>query len=200
MSPTTPSPTLSPTESVCTRSEDYSNGSAGNLTLDATTGELTLNGDTNDTRFLDNTTLGTAHNETVTFENVNEFIIPQNTTMNQLGTVVIYAKRIVIDGTLDGNYGGYPGAVATTTADWASDTYRAWSGTTPVCIVENEDRSMYLEFSTVNHVSGGGRTPTPQTPCLDEDGNTVIGGQGQGGANGGGHFSGGGGAGHGEYQ
>jgi len=189
------SPTSSPTISVCTRSETYSDGSAGDLTLDAT-GALTLNGNTTDARFLDNT-LGTAHDETVTFENVNEFIIPQGTTMNQLGTLVIYAKRIVIDGTLDGNGRGYPGAVATTMDGWQTDTCRAWSGTTPVCVVENEDRSAYLQYSTVNHLDGNEYTPTPRTPCLDEDGNEVNGGQGQGGAD---DTCGGGGAGHGEYH
>ena len=197
MSPTT---TASPSSSsVCIRSEDYSDGSAGNLTLDAT-GALTLNGNTTDARFLDGTTLGTARDETVTFENVNEFIIPQGTTIKPLGTLVIYAKRIVIDGTLDGNGRGYPGAVAITTGWWNSDTSRAWSGTTPVCVVENEDRSWFLEYSTVNHLDGSGYTRTPQTPCLDEDGNEVNGGQGRGGAHSTSGRAGGGGAGHGEYH
>ena len=185
---------------LCIRSEDYSDGSAGDLTLDATTGALILNGDTNDARFLNDTTLGTAHNETVTFENINEFIIPQDTTMNQLGTLVIYAKRIVIDGTLDGNGRGYPGAVATTTWSYQTRNNRAWSGTTPVCVVENEDRSAYLQYSTVNPTPNDQNLETPRTPCLDENGNEVNGGQGQGGAGPSSYMSGGGGAGHGEYH
>ena len=192
--------------SICTRSEDFSDGSDGDLTLDATTGELTLNGNpiTNDSRFFDSTTLGTAHDVTTTFENINNFYIAAGQVANVLGTLVIYAKRIVIDGTLDGNGRGYPGAVATTPGGSRSDTYRAWSGTTPVCVVENEDRSKYREFSTVNHLDGDDCvqymevcTPTPRTPCLDEDGNEVNGGQGQGGAL---DYNGGGGAGHGEYH
>ena len=163
------SPSLSPTiESLCPRSVEYSDGTAGNLTLDATTGALTLNGDTNDSRFLNSTTLGLAHDVTTVFDNIENFVIPADTIINSLGKTIINAKRIVIEGTLNGNGGGYPGAVATTTGDEYTDTYRAWSGTTPMCVIENEDRSKYLEYSTVNHVDGNGQTPTPRTPCIDE--------------------------------
>ena len=185
-------------ESFCTITEGYSDGSAGNLTLDATTGALSLNGNTNDSRFHDSTTLGTAYNETVIFENIDLFLVPANAIINSLGKTIINAKRIVIDGTLNGNGGGYPGAVAATTGSWDTATNRAWSGTTPVCVIENEDRSYYLEYSTVNHVDGNGSTKTPRTPCIDENGNAVNGGQGQGGRDDTGHNTGGGGGGHGE--
>jgi len=162
-----PTITTSPTLSFC-NTEGYSDGTAGNLTLDATTGALTLNGDTNDSRFLNSTTLGLAHDVTTVFDNIDYFVIPADTIINSLGKTIINAKRIVIEGTLNGNGGGYPGAVATTTGDEYTDTYRAWSGTTPMCVIENEDRSKYLEYSTVNHVDGNGQTPTPRTPCIDE--------------------------------
>ena len=178
----------------CTISSVDSDGSAGDLIIDAN-GNLSLNGNTNDPRFFDSTTLGTARGVTTTFENINNFIIAAGQTANILGTNIVKAKRIVIDGTLDGNGGGYPGAVATTTNDWNTATNRAWSGTTPICVIENEDRSAYLEYSTVNHVDGNGYTKTPRTPCLDENGNAVNGGQGQGGTD---YSAGGGGAGHGE--
>ena len=87
---------------------EYSDGTAGYLTLDDY-GALTLHGDIDDARFHDSTTLGTAHNETVVFENINEFLVPTNTVINSLGKTIIYAKRIVIEGTLNGNGGGYRG-------------------------------------------------------------------------------------------
>jgi len=190
-----PSISTSPTLSFCGITEGYSDGTAGNLTLDSATGALTLNGATNDARFHDSTTLGTAFDETVTFENIDNFIVAANTIINSLGKTIIKAKRIVIDGTLDGNGGGYPGAVAKNTGSWQTDNWRAWSGTTPVCVIENEDRSQRLEYSTVNHKVGNGYTKTPRTPCLDENGNAVNWGQGQGGAD---NWCGGGGGGHGE--
>ena len=93
---------------ICVIAEGYSDGSAGDLTLDAN-GALTLNGDTNDSRFHDSTTLGTAYDETVIFENIDLFLVPANTIVNSLGKTIIYAKRIVIEGTLNGNGGGYRG-------------------------------------------------------------------------------------------
>ena len=121
-------PTSSPLFCICTNAESYSDGAAGNLTLDAATGALSLNGNSNDLRFHDATTLGTAHDETVTFENIDNFIVPANTIINSFGTNVIKAKRIVIEGTLDGNGGGYPGAVSTTT----NYGRRAQSGESPL--------------------------------------------------------------------
>ena len=71
--------------------------------------------------------------------------------------------------------------------------------------IENEDRSVFLQYSSVHTgdippPNWGSHTLTPRTPCLDEDGNAVNGGQGQGGAEDGSSMSGGGGAGHGEYH
>jgi len=105
---------LRPTLAFCLSIEGYSDGSAGDLTLDAATGALTLNGDTNDSRFHDSTTLGTAYDDTVIFENIDNFIVPANTIINSLGTTIINAKRIVIDGTLNGNGGGFIGGARRT--------------------------------------------------------------------------------------
>ena len=98
---------------LCT---SYSDGSAGNLILDAN-GNLSLNGNTNDPRFFDFTTLGTAPDVTTTFENINNFIIEAGQTVHVLGTFIVYAKRTQIDGELNGIGGGYSGAVAISTAD-----------------------------------------------------------------------------------
>ena len=95
----------------CTISGVDSDGSAGDLIIDAN-GNLSLNGNTNDPRFFDSTTLGKARGVTTTFENINNFIIAAGQTANILGTNIVKAKRIVIDGTLDGNGGGYAGASA----------------------------------------------------------------------------------------
>jgi len=46
---------------------------------------------------------------TTIIENINNFIIAAGQTANILGTNIVKAKRIVIDGTLNGNGGGYPG-------------------------------------------------------------------------------------------
>ena len=91
---------------LCT---SYSDGSAGNLTLDAS-GILSLNGNTNDPRFFNSATLGTATNVTTTFEDIDNFIIAAGQTVNVLGTLVVNGKRIQIDGELNGTGGGYIGA------------------------------------------------------------------------------------------
>ena len=111
----------------CTISGVDSDGSAGNLILDAN-GNLSLNGNTNDPRFFDSTTLGTAPDVTTTFEDIDNFIIEAGQTVNVLGTLIVYAKRIQIDGTLNGSGGGYVGGVASTTANGA----RALSGESPL--------------------------------------------------------------------
>jgi len=110
---TTSSPSSSPT-TFCTITEGYSDGSAGNLTLDAS-GNLSLNGNTNDPRFFNSTTLGTARDVTTTFEDIDTFFIAANQTVNVLGTFIVYAKRTQIDGELNGIGGGYAGAVARST-------------------------------------------------------------------------------------
>jgi len=77
---------------------------------------LSLNGNTNDSRFFNPTTLGTARDVTTTFEDVNNFIIAPGQTVNVLGTLIVKAKRTQIDGELNGTGGGYVGAVASVTA------------------------------------------------------------------------------------
>ena len=91
-----------------------SDGTAGNLILDAN-GNLSLNGNTTDPRFFNPTTLGTARDAITTFENINNFIIAPGQTVNVLGTLIVKSKRTQIDGTLNGNGGGYAGAVARST-------------------------------------------------------------------------------------
>jgi len=126
------SPTITtiPTLSFCSKTEGYSDGTAGNLTLDATTGALTLNGSSNDSRFLTSTTLGLAHDVTTVFDNIDYFVIPAGKTVNFKGTIVIEANGIVIEegATLDGNGGGYLGAEAS----YMNNGERAVNGTSPV--------------------------------------------------------------------
>jgi len=57
--------------------------------------------------------LGHAYDALKIINNVNNFIIPAGTLVNILGTVKINARRAVIDGKLNGNYGGYPGGRST---------------------------------------------------------------------------------------
>jgi len=73
-----------------------------------------LSGYTN-VQFFSGTTLGTAPDVTTVIEDVNYFIIAPGQTVNVLGTLIVKAKRTQIDGTLNGNGGGYAGAVASTT-------------------------------------------------------------------------------------
>jgi len=80
-------------------------------------GNLSLNGNTNDPRFFNFTTLGTSRDATTTFEDVNNFIIAPGQTVNVLGTLIVYAKRTQIDGTLNGTGGGFFGGVASRTDD-----------------------------------------------------------------------------------
>ena len=74
-------------------------------------GNLSLNGNTNDPRFFNSTTLGTAPDVTTTLENINNFIIEVGQNVNVLGTLIVYAKHTQIDGELNGTGGGYAGAV-----------------------------------------------------------------------------------------
>ena len=77
-------------------SEGYSDGSAGDLIIDAN-GIITLDGNpiTSDSRFFDSTTLGTARDAITTFENINNFIIHAGQTVNVLGTVEIKAVGFI---------------------------------------------------------------------------------------------------------
>ena len=121
----TSSPSSSPT-TFCTIAEGYSNGSAGDLILDAD-GNLSLNGNTNDPRFFDPITLGTAPDVTTTFEDIDNFIIAADQNVNVLGTLIVKSKRTQIDGELNGTGGGYVGAVGHATANLR----RARSGESP---------------------------------------------------------------------
>ena len=123
---TTSSPSSSQTTTFCTITEGYSDSSAGDLILDEN-GNLSLNGNTNDPRFFDSITLGTAPDAITTFDDIDNFIIAAGQTVNVLGTLIVKAKRTQIDGTLNGDGGGYVGAVASTTANGA----RALSGESP---------------------------------------------------------------------
>ena len=104
-----------------------SDGSAGNLEFDISTGQLTLNGSPISLSLGNGNTLGTAYDAVTTIYDVDQFIIPAGATVYAVGTVKIYSRRAVIDGTLDGNGRGYPGAAASTTASGA----RALSGESP---------------------------------------------------------------------
>jgi len=52
-----------------------------------------------------------------TIENIDHFIIPAGHTVNVLGTTIFNAKRIQIDGTLNGSGGGYAGGARRTSYD-----------------------------------------------------------------------------------
>lgn len=54
-------------------------------------------------------TVGTAPDETTTYTNIDTLTIPAESTVKVLGRVIVYAKRVVIDGKLNGNGGGYLG-------------------------------------------------------------------------------------------
>ncbi len=114
-SPTT-RPTLSPILSLCTIAEGYSDGSAGDLVTDEN-GQLTLGGVPLTSQYSATSgTIGTAFGATTTFDNVDNFIIPEGVTVNVLGTVTVRAKQITIEGTLDGTEGGYPGGASVSTS------------------------------------------------------------------------------------
>ena len=120
------SPTTSPTISLCTITEGYSNGSAGNLTLITTTGSLALalvkEDGTNDTSPFSGTTLGTGRGNTTVIEDINYFIIPAGQTVDVLGTVEIKAISVDIQegAILNGNSGGYNGGARRTSSQESS--------------------------------------------------------------------------------
>jgi len=71
--------------------------------------------------------LGTSPDATTTI-NIDNFIIPAGAIVNVLGTLIVEAAgQIVIDGTLNGNGGGYVGAEASNT----NSGVRAQSGESP---------------------------------------------------------------------
>ena len=118
------------------------------MTVDIASGDLILNGTTVSSLFSGNT-LGTAYNATTIIDNIDTFIIPAGFTVNVLGTVIVEAAgQIVIDGTLNGNGGGYVGAQAFNT----NSGQRAQSGESPPDT--NGHGRGGKEY--VGHMSGGG--------------------------------------------
>ena len=109
------------TTPTCTISGVESDGSAGDLIIDEN-GNLSLNGNTNDPRFFNSTTLGTAPDVTTTFENIDNFIIAPGQIVNVLGTLIVKSKRTQIDGELNGTGGGYVGAGTGRTGESPPDT------------------------------------------------------------------------------
>jgi hypothetical protein len=101
---------------LCTITEGYSDGSAGNLVADEN-GQLTLDGVPLTSEYSTASgTIGTAFDATTTFDNVDNFIVPAGVSVNVLGKIIVRANRITIDGTLDGTGGGYPGGASENTA------------------------------------------------------------------------------------
>jgi len=100
----------------------------GTLTVDSVSGDLILLiGNTVSSLFSGNT-LGTAYNAITIIDNIDSFIIPAGAIVNVLGTLIVEAAgQIVIDGTLNGNGGGYVGAEASNT----NSNQRAQSGESP---------------------------------------------------------------------
>ena len=89
--------------------QDYSDGTAGDFVA-GEDGELTLDGVPLTSEYSAKSgTIGTAFDDTTSFDNVDNFIIPAGVTVNVLGKVIVRAKNITIDGTLDGTGGGFPG-------------------------------------------------------------------------------------------
>ena len=120
----------------------------GLLTVDSVSGDLILNGNSVSSLFSGNT-LGTAYNATTIIDNIDTFIIPAGAIVNVLGTLIVEAAgQIVIDGTLNGNGGGYVGAEASNT-DYGE---RAQSGESPPDTTGQGEGGK----SASGHRSGGG--------------------------------------------
>lgn len=106
------------------------------MTVDSVSGDLILNGNdiTNDPRFFNSATLGSAYDATTIIDNIDIFTIPDGTIVNVLGAVIVEARQILIDGTLNGNGGG----VGVGTGGWpggrgynTEDGERAFNGWSP---------------------------------------------------------------------
>jgi len=89
-----------------------SDGSAGDLTVD-NNGNLIL---INSYGIITDVSAQFARGVTTTLENVNNFIIAPGQTVNVLGTMIVKSKRAQIDGTLNGNGGGYAGGARRTSS------------------------------------------------------------------------------------
>jgi hypothetical protein len=104
-------------EGTCGCGDPYSDGTTGDLVADQD-GMLTLGGVSLGSEYsAASGTIGTAFDATTTFDNVDSFIIPEGVTVDVLGKVIVRAKRITIEGTLDGTGGGYPGGASGYTSD-----------------------------------------------------------------------------------
>ena len=107
---------------------DYSDGTAGDLVA-GEDGGLTLDGVPLTSEYsTESGTIGTAIDATTTFDNVDNFFIPAGVTVNVLGKVIVRAKNITIDGTLDGTGGGFPGGPSDYTP---SNGYAAYGESPP---------------------------------------------------------------------
>jgi len=87
-----------------------SNGSAGDL-IAAQNGNLIL---INSDGIITDVSAQFARDVTTTFENINNFYIASDQTVNVLGTMIVKSKHTQIDGTLNGSGGGYVGGVRRT--------------------------------------------------------------------------------------
>eukprot|EP00956_Cyclotella_meneghiniana_P005494 scaffold7022_cov36-Cyclotella_meneghiniana.AAC.1 len=134
----TPSPTDSPTASptpsptsICTITQEYSDGTGGNWELISS--------------------IGTDPSEVTTLENLDEFVISADEVVNVVGTLVVYANTIIINGTLDGSGGGYAGANASYTEryEYAPD------GERPAC--DLDEIGECKSDSTIDGNGKGGR-------------------------------------------
>mmetsp|Transcript_9845 Transcript_9845/g.21323 ORF Transcript_9845/g.21323 Transcript_9845/m.21323 type:complete len:361 (+) Transcript_9845:668-1750(+) len=73
------------------------------------------------------------------FENINQFVVRSGRTVKVVGTLIVKAKTITIEGTLDGTGGGYPGFVLQPYGDANNrgDVVRRFTdggnGTDPTC-------------------------------------------------------------------
>ena len=93
-----------------------SDGSAGDLIV-ADNGNLIL---INSNGIITDVSAQFARDATTTFENIHNFYIASGQTLNILGTMIVKAIRIQIDGELNGHGGGYAGG-ARRTSDSQSD-------------------------------------------------------------------------------
>eukprot|EP00956_Cyclotella_meneghiniana_P020601 scaffold36549_cov49-Cyclotella_meneghiniana.AAC.3 len=121
--------TSSPTSLFCAITQEYSDGTSGDWEL---------------TSFLG----GTDPSQVTTLENLDQFVIPADEFVNVVGTLVVYAKAIIINGTLDGSGGGSAGAPVSYTDpyDYAPD------GEQPACDLDENG-----ECKTDSTIDGNGK-------------------------------------------
>ena len=118
---------------ICTITQDYSDGSNGNWELVST--------------------IGTDPSDITILDNIDEFVVPEGTTVIVIGTLIVHAKEIHIDGILDGTGGGYPGGPAS----YTNNSGKAPNGETPACDLD-EVGSCMSEGSSINGKGKGGKS------------------------------------------